>query len=69
MYTKKVGSSELRVLASGCPDLTHVDLSGCTGVTDCGVQDLVAGCKKLAHVNASGCPLLTQNLRSLARTP
>lgn len=41
----------LHTLASHCPQLTHLNLSGCKRITDAGVKDVAASCSGLIDVD------------------
>ena len=37
--------------AAGCPNLQHLNLGGCTSVTDGGLAAVAAGCPNLQPIN------------------
>merc|ERR1712100_388019 len=43
----KRGDKYLEAVAAVHPELTHIDLRGCTAVTEAGLAKLVRGCPKL----------------------
>lgn len=49
----------LGALASSCPSLRWVDLSGCTCLTDAGVQTLARCCTGLEVISLMGCTALS----------
>ena len=49
-----VNDRALAALAHGCPSLTHLGLSHCVGVTDCGLER-IAHCTALASLDVSQC--------------
>jgi len=48
----------LGCIAKSCPCLEKLSLSGCTAITDCGIE-LMLPMKKLAHLDVSKCSLLS----------
>lgn len=51
-------STGVQVLASQCPYLQLVDLTGCALVTDSGIEALARHCKCLEVISLSGCTAL-----------
>jgi hypothetical protein len=47
-------------LARGCPNLTTLDISGCTIISDLGIDSLVKFCPLLSSLDLSLCRYITQ---------
>lgn len=50
-WNLNIGLDTLTALAHSCPGLERINLSGCKGVTDLGIERLAAGCTQLTHVD------------------
>lgn len=51
-----VSDSAMNVLATRCPHLLSIDLSGCQEITDVSLSLLAQHCPLLQHIKLSGCP-------------
>lgn len=51
----QVTDSGIRIIASKCPNLKRIDLSGCQEITDVSLSLIAQFCKNLQHLKASGC--------------
>lgn len=49
----------LKALSDGCPQLTHINISWCTLITENGVEALARGCPKLKSFISKGCKQIT----------
>lgn len=64
----EVDDDALRLIASHCPALTHLDLDGAdVAVTDAGVAAIAKGCPGLLHLSLANVPASDTSLRALAR--
>ena len=55
-----LSNQSLKNIASNCPNLLHLNISVCLGVTDSGIIALSENCLKLRHLNLMGCKRLTK---------
>ncbi|MCF7899175.1 hypothetical protein K9L05_00815 [Candidatus Babeliales bacterium] len=55
---KNINDEQLQQILKKYPNIRSVDLSGCTQITDTGLQSL-ANCHKLRHLNLSFCNKIT----------
>jgi F-box and leucine-rich repeat protein 1 (S-phase kinase-associated protein 2) len=51
----KLSDLSLYALAHGCPNLTKLNISGCTAFSDDGLEYLTEFCQKLKFLNLCGC--------------
>ena len=54
-------------LAEGCPSLEHVDLFGCTSITDKAVMALARSCSWLKYLNLSNSIVTDEGITALRR--
>jgi len=54
-----INDQGVRYFATRSPQLTHLNLQGCTNISDLSLSVVAQFCKKLKVLNVSGCPKLT----------
>lgn len=55
----------LKAISDGCPQLTHINISWCTLITENGVEALARGCPKLKSFISKGCKQITSEQLSV----
>ena len=58
----------IRALATGCPQLLSLDMSGCDNITDEGIIALATGCPQLLSLSSSCCDNITYEGRRIAKS-
>ena len=56
----------VRAIVEACPQLTSIDLSGCTNISAKGLCAIVGGCPQLTSINLSGTGISSVVVRAIA---
>ncbi|EEY60232.1 sporangia induced conserved hypothetical protein [Phytophthora infestans T30-4] len=68
LHCVKLTDESLIAISRACPQLTKVDLSGCSGVRDDGILAIAANCPKLQKINLNMCRRITdRSIMALAQ--
>ena len=69
MLSKSKGDAFLAAVAENKPTIELIDLSGCSNITDAGLEHLARSCNGLTSINLTGCGEITNaGLEHLARS-
>lgn len=53
------GLNEIFLLIERCTQLQELDIHGCKGISDYGIQTIASNCKAITSINISDCESLT----------
>ena len=62
-----ITDTAIKALANRCPNLTSIDLAGCTNITDTAITALATHCPNLTTIFLDGCTNITDTAKDSLR--